>query len=81
VKSRHLESGLEFEQVIGVDDKDVVAMRNCKLQCLVSIVSEVLPGSLMQLAGQIRHQCADRVLGPIARAGIDDHPPIYDGTQ
>ena len=47
-----MESGLELEQIIGIDDEHIIGMRLGKIQCLVSIVSEVLPGTLMQLAGQ-----------------------------
>ena len=77
----HFELGLELEHIIGVDDQHVFAMRSRKLQCLGSIMSEVAPGPLVQLSRQIGQQCADFVLGAVGRAGVDDHPIVYQWSQ
>ena len=77
-QNRHCELGRQLEYVVGINKKNIIAMRSCQIQGFVPVVGEINPGTFCQLPGDIGKIRPDDILRPVGRARIDDGPIVDD---
>src|SRR5829696_5046764 len=70
-----------MECLVGIDEEGVVSLASREFEGLVAVVAERGPGPLVQLAGPGPAEFAHDRLRAVRRAGVDDHPGVYEGEN
>ncbi len=67
--------------LVRIDEEHVVRLRPGKLQRLVAVVREMLPGALVQAAGHALQEFAHDVLRAVGGTRVHDHPVVDEGPH